>query len=757
MGGSKKQTVGYKYYAGVHMALCHGPIDNLTKIRVDEKDLWSGTSTGGAITVDQQNLFGGEGREGGIAGTLDFLTGSSSQGQNSYLVSKLGSLVPAFRGVASVVLRQMYLSMNPYLKTWAFLVSRIHTQQDGSPQWQDSLAQIDVTAYNESGDPVSIPTMNPAHIIRECLTNRLWGMGYAEGDLNDATFLAAATTLKAEKMGMCLLWDTQKSIEDFIKIVLQHIDAVIYVNRRTGKFELKLIRADYDEGSLLVLDPSNIDKIEDFKRSVFGELCNSITVNYWNVYDNKAASLTIQDIALSQEQGGGDINTTVTYEGFVDAETASKAGQRDLRTLSTPLVNCTVFATKVARNLKVGDTFKLTWPDYQMDSVVMRVTGIAYGNGKTRRVRIQCVQDVFSYPEDAFVVRPPGGWVDPNSGTPTEPQQQMAFEAPYFILVRDSGQSQVDSALATNPHVGYVAAAASNPVTVAVNAILHTNDGSGYEDVGTIDFCAGAVLDSAIGFTDTEITIAGGTALDQLASNEFFQIGQELLGIVSRTGDVITVKRGVLDTVPQAHAAGSPVLFWDGYTTLDPTEYVNSDSVDVKITPASGSGVFPIASATPMTVNIAGRAARPFPPANITIDTFYRPSGTLNMPLSVAWNNRNRTLQTGGTLIGYFDAGITKEIGATVTIRLKTTAGIEFYLQEGIDTDTFTITNAMLPGGTSEFVVEMWSVRDGLESLFRQEFQVQITAGIPGDAADFEMDNLSSPPAGSAANFQMEE
>lgn len=737
MGGSKKQTVGYRYFAGVHMALCHGPIDALLKVKVDEKELWAGSSAGGAITVDKKDMFGGESREGGISGTFDFMTGHGAQTQNDYLVSKLGSLVPAFRGVASVVLRQMYLSMNPYLKTWSFLASRIHLQQDGSPQWQDALAQIDVTVYNEDGDEETAAAMNPAHIIRECLTNRLWGMGYAEADIDDTSFIAAATTLKAELMGMALLWDTQTSIEEFVKIILQHIDASIYVDRRTGKFVLKLIRGDYDEDNLLILNPSNVDKIDDFKRATFGELCNSVTVNYYDYSKNATGSVTVQDIALAQEQGG-DNNTTVTYEGFIDHATASKSAQRDLKTLSTPLISCTVYATKVGRNLNIGDVFKLEWPDYQIGGVVMRVTGIAFGNGKTRRVRIQCAQDVFSYPEDAFVSKPPSGWVNP-VGQPGPPIIQMAFEMPYFELVRENGQASVDSAIATNPYIGYLGAACTTGLVATINATLLTDDGSGYAEVGVIDFCAGAFLTADIGKTETEITVVGGSAMSLVEENEWFQIGNELFGVVSIAGSVITVKRGVLDTIPEPHSAGSAILFWDGQATIDPTEYVSSDEVSAKITPANGSGVYPIASATALPVLFVGRAGRPFPPKNVKINGEYEPETIVGeVSLIFSWNTRNRIVETGGTLIGWFDAlDVVSEDGATTTVRIKNSADIVVREVNGITTTSYEYTTAdeisdFGLGTLSPSVrVELTTIRDGIESMLPYTFEINRDVSPP--------------------------
>ena len=38
---SKSQTVGYRYSLGAHLALCHGPVDAIREIRVDDRTAWS--------------------------------------------------------------------------------------------------------------------------------------------------------------------------------------------------------------------------------------------------------------------------------------------------------------------------------------------------------------------------------------------------------------------------------------------------------------------------------------------------------------------------------------------------------------------------------------------------------------------------------------------------------------------------------------------------------------------------------------------
>lgn len=527
-GSSKKVTVGYEYYLGIHMVLCHGPVDRIQRIDVDKRTAWVGFNQGGRININNPNMFGGESREGGISGAMDIMMGSVSQGPNDYLAARLGSGVPSFRGVVSAVLRQMYLGMNPYMKPWSFRAQRVLKRSAGQAQWYATKAPIgtvsraalyfaldcsgsmagdrltnvktaivavlesflglgasssmdicvaaystgvsSITRYSvgstgiqqiidwvngrsasggtdyqagvsaapgffsntgdkpryvfflsdgtpepssgtpeanataaratldgiggvktycfnidlgdttytrildntpEDGVPVvsgSDPAalaaavmgglhtqldLNPAHIIHECLTDTEWGMGYLAADLDDASFRAAADRLAEEQMGMSLLWTRQTELEDFIREVLKHINAVLRVNRRTGKFELKLIRDDYVKDDLIVLGPDNIERLTDFSRPSFGELVNSVTVNYWDPATGGDASLTVQDLALAEAQRAV-VNTTLQYPGFTNSTLASRVAERDLRTLSTPLISCVIYTDSIAKDLGVG-------------------------------------------------------------------------------------------------------------------------------------------------------------------------------------------------------------------------------------------------------------------------------------------------------------------------------------------------------------------------------------------------------------------
>ncbi|ATG73686.1 hypothetical protein AN401_07285 [Zobellella denitrificans] len=147
-GKKQKFTVGYKYFGGIHFVLGLSHFDRITRIEVGDKVAWSGLASLASksgysrLNINQPNLFGGEESEGGIQGALDIGFGYKEQGRNSYLAARQGSDCPAYRGVMSVILRQMYLGTSPYIKPWSIWGQRIFVNEDGAPQWYPTKAAI---------------------------------------------------------------------------------------------------------------------------------------------------------------------------------------------------------------------------------------------------------------------------------------------------------------------------------------------------------------------------------------------------------------------------------------------------------------------------------------------------------------------------------------------------------------------------------------------------------------------------------------
>jgi hypothetical protein len=250
---------------------------------------------------------------------------------------------------------------------------------------------------NNSEFPAGVADINPAHVIHAILTDKIWGMGYNDADLDDTAFRTAADALFAEGLGMSFVWSQQMTVEDCLNDIMRHISGVLYRDRSTRLFVLKLLRDDYVIEDLVTLDEFSISKVDDVVRKQPGELVNTVTVTYTGTMLGAQSSLTVYDEGVMAMQGGA-VSAKVDYPAITSSVNASKLAIRDLRLLSSPLLSCKVTANRLAAALNIGDPFILNWPDLGIVNEVMRVTEIDIGDGIDNAVKVTCVEDLFFFP-----------------------------------------------------------------------------------------------------------------------------------------------------------------------------------------------------------------------------------------------------------------------------------------------------------------------------------------------------------------------
>lgn len=706
--GGGESTVGYKYFLGIHMVLCHGPIDAVKKVMVDGKEAWAGNAIGGAITINAEDLFGGEEREGGVLGTVDIMMGEPTQAKNAYLQSKLGVSIPAFRGVVSAVLNQVYVGLNPYLKPWAFRAQRIHKTTDGAIQWYDTKAQI--------GDD-----MNPAHIIRECLTNIQWGLGYGPGDIDDPSFTAAADTLYSEGMGISLLWDKSKDINDFISVILSHIQGSLYISRSSGKFVLKLSRADYDVNTLLELDESSISKIVNFKRASVGDLINSVTVIHWDASTGNENSVTVQDIALIAQQGCV-ISTTKQYPGFTTGANAVRAASTELQALSTPLASATIYANRKAAKLNVGDVFKMSWPRYGVASIIMRVTSLELGTLDNNNIKIEAVEDVFATASAVYAPPPSTSWSDPIS-IPSPCPYEFIMDAPYWDIAQAIGDAAAQQLAATTSYAQVVGV---RPTSDATFARLYTKSTGVYKESRRLDFCPTGRLVNAENYTSTVWAIDNWVDRDIIKLGSYAIIGTEIVAVDAVSLGSITVRRGCLDTVPALHASNSRIYFADDYASTDGFEYATGDVPRYKILPTTGKGTLDINAATELFMTMGARQHKPYAPGRFKLNGASYPA-LISGQLTVTWAGRDRLSQTVKPIIDHNENSIGPEAGVTYTLQLYGNGSLRKTVT-GLTAETYTWSTESVDSGLGAGIyndsvrVVLKAVRGGVDSYQQYDF-----------------------------------
>ena len=511
---------------------------------------------------------------------------------------------------------------------------------------------------NISIDGVKAGDMNPAHIIRECLTNSVWGIGVAESSIDDNSFRKAADVLFNEGMGMSIKWTDSTSINEFVDNIKEHINAQLYLDRTTNKWKLYLVRDDYDFDDLISLDESNIRNL-DFERRTLAECVNSVTVTYWDRERAKDSTVTVQDIARIAQQGGV-ISQSIDYKGFTNSDLASRVALRDLKTLSSTLASISFDVDeRFSEDWHEGMPFKLSDVSYGLSEAVMRIRTIKRGDGINNTVYVEAIEDSFSSPMQSVVE-----YVPPviSVSSTAKNADAIAFEVPYIELVEQYGQDEVDAKLSNYPELGYVGMAAIRPNNQHVNASLYVDAGAGYDERTTLDFCPSATLKAEVGYIDSSFQLNNVTEFELLDVNHRIQVNKEIMAFVSfdAATNILTVKRGCFDTVPQKHDAGSKIFGWDNYSGIDDIEYLSGEVLSLKALTLTGSDVLELNESTAHNLILSGRAIRPYPPANVKINGEYFPQ-EIETDLILTWVDRNRQQQTGGEPLSFYDGGIAIE------------------------------------------------------------------------------------------------
>lgn len=560
-------------------------------------------------------------------------------------------------------------------------------------------------------------SMNPAHIIREVLTDPDWGLNHTESNIDDDWFTAAADTLYDENFGLCILWDRQSSAEDFINEILQHINGQLYTDRTTGKFVLKLIRDDYTPSLLFELDQYAIKSLTNFKKQALSELVNEVVITYRDIDLNLDTTLAFQDSALVQRMGG-IVSKSSKYTGVVGAEVANKVARRDLNVLSTSLISCTVVCNKTGEALSVGDVFKISYPDYDIDGLIVRVSGISYGNGRKDDVKIQCTQDVFGLEDDQFYIEGGIGWVEPSSDAKPIIAQSV-IEIPYFSLVDTRGQSVVTTLLSTDPLIGFLGVGAGRPSSNTLNADIYADRGSGYLFKQLLDFCPIGILAETISEIDTVFGVYSQLETSGVSAGDILQIDDELMSVVSLVSGTLTVKRGVYDGLVTTHAKDAYVIFWGGYLESVETEYNDGETVDVKLLTRTTTDAFVLADAIETPVEMDARAIRPYLPGQFKINGSYFPD-IISGQLVLTWVDRDRL---DLSIVSFLDGGVTGEVGVTYEIDIYDSVGTIAKSVTGITANTYTWTDEV--GLNQSMRVVLRSRRDGYASYKEYDHTVQ--------------------------------
>lgn len=425
------QHAGFVYFADMALGICWGPIDALVDIIFDNTKYMSTQPTqplgrlpvtpalprtlpvsglGEDLLLEATTLFGGADKEGGIRGKIGFYYGTTQQVIDTYWNTttqtggplntegdhkRLCYCVFKHGGVD----RELFSwGTTPNIKPVHFVVRRCPSGANGA-----GTATINGT------------DANPAEIIYEILTDTWWGLKVATTDIDLPSFQAAAATLYLEGFGISLTAADAPAAADMVQEVLRYVDGALYTDPVTGKITLSLIRKDYVEANLPVVNSGNAHSFE-FSRPTFRELATGVKLTYTNRSRNFTPDVVDWQNQATLEVTAEESIQEVDMPGITDPSVAQKAAFRVGKAVTMPFARCQFKVNRTAFNWVKAKPFMLQVPEEQIGPLVMRVMEIDYGSLEEGEITISAIEDVF------FTGIPGGGvYQPPIIGIDTKP------------------------------------------------------------------------------------------------------------------------------------------------------------------------------------------------------------------------------------------------------------------------------------------------------------------------------------------------
>jgi hypothetical protein len=742
-GIGQLRTASYKHFAGFAYGICHGPIDGIRTIWVDEKEAYSGSTSnaGNTITIDKPKMWGGEHELGGLYALCDIVRGDywPTQLVNPYLASQVSS-APAFSGKAlfiwcgqSRAAGSGYFaatpSDSPLVRPLAFEVCRFPNNL-GVPEFKQCGA--------DSLDA------NPAEVAYEWITNRVYGGKLAASRIDLASFQEAAETHFDEGLGCSFELNREYSVEDALDDISSMADVAIHGSLQSGTIKYKPIRRTYSIAELPILrhgnDSSVTDKsdynvleIEAHELGTWKGTANDFKLEYINRSNKYQVEKQPAFDQANREIQGKQVTINKSFRGVGHPGTAALVATREMRAASFPRPSLIIYVNRDAgwdetngRYIEPGDVRKLISYKYGWTKI-LRILEVGIGREDDSRIRLVCVEDVFGVGAAAFADSGSGGFTYPLDAAAIS--SYLIQDAPYFLTKDDDPKVLVFAAKPNNTQIKY-------DVKVSTDAgVSYTEEASDadYAILGTITEAVERLTD--VKLTSLTFTPANELEADRLESASTSEIagGQNLIfwadtgewGAVEDVTDhgdgTFTLENvwravGGFDSTPAPHDAGATVWFFT-YGRGITAEHAAASALKLQLISNAPGGDYESASAISHTTT--ERALKPLPVRGVTVNGSYLTESFPSGDLTLDWEETNRTSE--GAVVLQTDPGVDPEDLTEYRVKVFGETGTLIHTETGLTDPTFEYTNAqeVIDAGAiqDQLLFFIDAIRDGVENF----------------------------------------
>lgn len=717
--GKDEKTVGYNYFASFSALICNGIVSRVTQIKFNDEVVWSGNIVRGeedfvSITIPTR-------------GIVHLHWGTETQTIHPLLAGS-GQQHSAYRGQCYLVGQRISFGANtttaPNIQLELFRVA--------GPTWLPKWT-IQQTAADVCLDA------NPMAVLWEWWTNKRFGFGRPESELDIPRIYAAWATLASESLGLSPFIDTETDRKTILLKLFESIDA--YPTSYGGKLGVELVRPV----------TSNLQRVD--KNATLGD--PSINGQQW------PDTMNLVRVKFNDYEKSGQDNTATRRDpaNFRIVKTVKPM------TVDRPWVTRFAVANRIAMaigrvsalpqlqgnmsvrygaaaGLQLGSVFE--WMTRDGEVLILRVT--------ERREPAHDKSNVsISFETDR-------GWANTQYFEPTadeipisqiytpEPLTYQIFDAPYAFtkdpLVPGLAYAVARGDLFTTKFDVYKAIAAIGPYVVAS---AHRSGGSFHTFAAKATLSVGYsastdVIDRIVGISFTVSSVDQevldhewdeAAALEHTLLAMFGETMTEVMSLfdVVKTGsNTYTAKtlRGLYDTRRRTHPIGT-VIWLQARTGLvvDVWPPFTLDVRYYKLQPRFGQGTIELEDIDETTHSDNGRGVLPIAPVDVRSNgDGTHASWNAVDDIVISWRNTARSR----TVFGQPFNIIAPTDMDSVEVQVRDLSDISTL-------DTFTVAAASgsttKPAsyfetlvGTATFILRLYSVRSGFKSLDHSDVRV---------------------------------
>lgn len=650
-GGSSEQTVGYNYYLSYLYGLCMGSLDGIGRI-------WDGAEM--KVVSEGFTAFSGDylprvisGAD--MSGTINVYRGTATQP-----AAEIGGIAKAdthlrYKHHAYAWMEDFLIGQRPTPKTLLFELVRWPVCVDDNG---DAIPGMIATGSHDDTGTTWLDA-NPAAIIFELFTNKIWGRGMSVDFIDVASFVKASQFFADNDLGISLAVDTQSKLSDIVEFVQRHVSTATIWDGSKLKLVVLMNPAD-DETPVDITREQVAGPV--LTRPAWPDCANELRAEFINKEDDwKKAVACVQDDAAIDSIGGQINSQLVTVNGFTHRSVAEAQTLRILNEMSYPQSKLNFKMNRWA-GITPGRRFRFVWDEIGAlpINLFFRVMEISDRMQDADGIEVTAVEDLYAQAyygaKQDFAAVPPAFQDNSfasnddlslagNANDPYDPgtMEPRAFELNIFtasgarqfaVLTEQGGNATIYAShswrTGSNPFTSFastkgwaITGKLLTAIPVTDSPIQRSTWGATFDFDLTEPGNATALLSSAnkvLLDTDHMANLTAGPYCLMFIDKEVFLIGKVVLvsAGVYRASNFL---RAFMGTEQAAHAINADFAYVD---TWDATTYVvgqgdipDTTNVDFQTnvaTPQSGLLETEFAWTGPESGQFIGLGVRPFVP-----------------------------------------------------------------------------------------------------------------------------------------------